>query len=83
MANDSFDLEMDGWTNDAEELQGSEELRKKKMHLSLSHHEGVSPLQDATNCRFSKPANSSDLHDAAKGVIPAKPQWAIKTLLGP
>ena len=42
MANDPFDLGMDEWINNADELQGSEEPRKKKMRLSLSHHEGAS-----------------------------------------
>ena len=54
--------------------------KEKKMHLSLSHREGVSPLQDATNCRFAKPANSGELHDAAKGVIQQKQKHALSGL---
>ena len=79
MAVDPFDLGLGEWTEEAKEEQRSEEPPKKKLRLSLSRGNA---LRDSTNRRFANPVNTTELQDAAKGVIPVKTeastQWAIK-----
>ena len=81
MAVDPFDLGLGEWTEEAKEEQRSEEPPKKKLRLSLSRGNA---LRDSMNRRFANPVNTTELQDAAKGVIPVKTeastQWAIKNI---
>ena len=75
----SFNLGMDEWTQPSAPP-------KKRLSLSFDRDPVSRPLQDATNkSRFAKPVDSATLHEAAKGVIPAKTEastrWAVSTFL--
>ena len=83
-----FDLGQGEWTEEAKEEQRSEEPPKKKLRLSLSRGNA---LRDSMNRRFANPVNTTELQDAAKGVIRSVPhphslkteastQWAIKNI---